>query len=363
MKRKFSVSTFLLLAAVLLNLGCGDDSGQSSTKTRYEADLSLNAQEEIALFNDLIDSYRNCTEEELYQMYPAAEYGQSPSYSADDVLYLTSNNVGSGVDAETAFDMTPEVKSAVLNKGFAVDGSQRFNNPLSIYRKVFKNDLPVLITTDSILHAWHKSYDDMLKEIETYLLTETLANYISEIRSSIPESLSNNTEKEVYRDIDVLFSVTFALLGKTAEPYAVMSENEDFVNELTTKCLKAEGAEDIEIFGEKRKQFDFTMFKPRGHYTESEVLSNYFRAVTWLGRMNLMVFDSPRQFRMAQVLSTMLPEESRRLQGIKEMDNLLGALVGPNDSMTPMEMRIFSTDHSIESAHKLDAEEISFLQG
>ncbi len=355
MKRKFSVSTFLLLAAVLFNFGCGEDS--DSTKS------PLSPQEEIALFDDLIDKYKNCTKEELYRMYPGSKYKQGPSYSADDVLYLTSNSVGSGVDAETAFDMTPEIKSAILSKGFAVDGSQRFNNPLPLYKKIFQNDLPVLITTDTILHSWHKSYDDILKELETYPLTEALTIYISDIRSAIPDSFSSDKEKEVYNDIDILFSTAFALLGKSSEPYAVASDNENEVKSLVNMCLEAEEAETIIIFGEERKEFDFTKFKPRGHYTESQELSNYFRAVTWLGLMDLKVFDSARQFRMAQVLSTILPDDSQGTLGMKALDNLLGALVGPNDSMTPFEMRTFTDDHSISSVLQLDDEAISYYQG
>ena len=36
----------------------------------------------------------------------------------------------------------------------------------SLYYAVYTNDLPVLITTDSILHAMHRTYDDILMELE-----------------------------------------------------------------------------------------------------------------------------------------------------------------------------------------------------
>jgi hypothetical protein len=44
----------------------------------------------------------------------------------------------------------------------------------STYLAIFRSDLPVLVTTDSILHALHRSFDAILAEIEVGLVAPTL---------------------------------------------------------------------------------------------------------------------------------------------------------------------------------------------
>ena len=47
----------------------------------------------------------------------------------------------------------------------------------------------------------------------------------------------------------------------------------------------AKGAKEIVLFGAKR-DVDFSQFEPRGHYTNTEQLKRYFRAMMWLGRID-----------------------------------------------------------------------------
>ncbi len=36
-----------------------------------------------------------------------------------------------------------------------------------MYKKLYVDDLPVFISSDSVLHAWHVSFDSVLKEVES----------------------------------------------------------------------------------------------------------------------------------------------------------------------------------------------------
>ncbi len=336
-------------------------SAMNSSFTVTKDQLSENAQNEITGFSDFIDSYRNLTKSEIDEMYPVPGYSEAPSYNEDDILYLTSNSTASGVDAETAFDMTPEVKSAILSRGFAVDGGQIHNNPLSIYKKVFQNDLPVLVTTDAVLHAWHKSYADMLEDIDNGL-SYKLEDGLNELRSAIPDEFSSDEEYLAYLDIDLLISTASALLNPSSGTYAVLSENINKIDSFISKCTNAEDTDDVYAFGQIRKNFDFTNFKPRGYYTNSERLSNYFRAFTWLSSMDIRVYDSVRQFRMAQTLSKMLSANETAYSNIHAINTVLNSLVGPVDAMTPFEMITFSEEHSISSSIDMSDDDILALQ-
>ncbi len=59
----------------------------------------------------------------------------------------------------TALKLTPEEEAIYRTRGLVgVDHAQRYSMG-SLYYAVYTRDLPVLITTDSILHAMHRSFD------------------------------------------------------------------------------------------------------------------------------------------------------------------------------------------------------------
>ena len=55
-----------------------------------------------------------------------------------------------------------------------------------VYYKIFTDDLPVFISADSVLHAWHWSYQAMLSELEETQLTQVLEQLLNEMAGDIP---------------------------------------------------------------------------------------------------------------------------------------------------------------------------------
>jgi len=105
------------------------------------------------------------------------------------------------------------------------------------------------------------------------------------------------------------------------------------------------------IFGRSRK-VDFSQLKPRGHYTESEELKTYFRAMMWLGRVDLRPVDQVqdhmdqglvflRRQMLGAVLLTTLLEESGVMEDWAKADELLTKMIGRRDSLGPPGLRAF----------------------
>jgi hypothetical protein len=64
-------------------------------------------------------------------------------------------------------ELTPEEQDLYRRWGVVgVDHAQHYSMAAA-YLAIYRRDLPVLITTDSILHALHRSFDDILIELET----------------------------------------------------------------------------------------------------------------------------------------------------------------------------------------------------
>ena len=68
----------------------------------------------------------------------------------------------------------------------SVDHDQRYGFDGPLYFAVYSNDLPVLITTDSILHALHRSFDDILMRLESTFFTAALDEVLSKCHKAPP---------------------------------------------------------------------------------------------------------------------------------------------------------------------------------
>src|SRR5262249_31311380 len=70
------------------------------------------------------------------------------------------------------FRLNTEERAAFKKNGFVVSERMSAASFAEQFYRVFSRDLPIFITSDALLHAWHRSYDAMLEDLEeTYLAT------------------------------------------------------------------------------------------------------------------------------------------------------------------------------------------------
>ncbi len=140
-------------------------------------------------------------------------------------------------------------------------------------------------------------------------------------------------------DLDVFLAVALGLLdGDVAKPVAGGAATQ--IAQVTKLGEAAAGPSEIDLFG-ARQPFDFSMLKPRGHYTLGPKLERYFRAMSWLGRAELRLAHkegkspwavSRRALHAAILLDGLMRGEAT--EAWRRVDALLGAFVGPGDSMS-----------------------------
>ncbi len=204
------------------------------------------------------------------------------------------------------------------------------------YYAIYARDLPVLITSDSILHAVHKSYDAILMQLEEQYLSPTIKEVLTGVHGAT---------KAKDRDVDLYTTVALELLsGGTAEKLAVGSklDQDEAVKALLAKVAKLE-LEDPDGPGTKiyggRRTVDYSQFKPRGHYTKTEGLQRYFRAMMWLGRADtgFEIADSERQLDAAMRLVELVAE-TKGLAKLAAMNDVIDFMVGASDNLTPFQM-------------------------
>ncbi|CAD7701600.1 unnamed protein product [Ostreobium quekettii] len=186
---------------------------------------------------------------------------------------------------------------------------------------IYSDDLPVWVGADAMLHAWHRTYDEMLVDVEVDVLAPRLMGVLEGMRGAVPaagEDLRGTAIEEGIKDADFFLTVAISLLkGKRVElgegqgrwrgPSMAVGfereregEVEDFGGQQAS-CLGNDDRVQAALAAIKEEElarwglwggpdlFDFSQFKPRGHYLRSGALRRYFRTVMWCGRVEVVV--------------------------------------------------------------------------
>jgi len=230
-------------------------------------------------------------------------------------------------------------EEAVLEKqGLVISDRRRFPTFTYGYAALYADHLPLFVSADSILYAVHRSYDEMLKRLETSSLISELATLLAGMRAGLEGGTVAALGAEAGKDIDLYLAVAVGLLNGAAPP-AVAGASSDEIASLLAKANAAQGAQTVSLFGIKREE-DFSQYTPRGHYTDTPALTSYFKAMMWLGRTDLRIIETQsdgsqlfrrRQFDGALGIASLVTADLAA--GFARLDGAIEAFVGESDNM------------------------------
>ncbi|UCH63942.1 MAG: DUF3160 domain-containing protein [Fidelibacterota bacterium] len=229
---------------------------------------------------------------------------------------------------------------------------------------IYNKDLPVLVTTDAILHALHASYDRILIDLELTLLRPDLAQILNSLHSSYPQLVNTYQSDPVLqaplRDVDLYITVAKSLLEEVelSPQYAGAAE----VHAIW-EAVQAEQFTCLPLFMERPRRLDFSQFTVRGHYTQEPELASYFKSMMWLGRIDFALANPPVEWELTREglrrmnLGAMLLNELVDMADVRsvlnEMDGIIEFMVGESDNLTPTELADLVTTLNIGSAADL----------
>jgi hypothetical protein len=268
------------------------------------------------------------------------------------------------------FRLNKEELEAFKTNGFVVSERLSAGSFAEQFYRIYSRDLPVFISADALLHAWHRSYDAMLEELEETYLSKSLDEILSGMAELIPtakKAYGDGVLGESLTDADYYLAVARSLLSGTQVKTHLDQEERVAKTLQAYKDLKLQ---EFKLFGRERV-VDFSQFKVRGHYENSELLKKYFRAMMWCGRIDLRVAggkdenlssSSPREMGAAVVLNDLL-KQAKKFQQWQEFDRLIQTFVGRTDSMTFAQLDGVLTKGGIKSpADVKDLDTLKALQ-
>ncbi|HSD62422.1 MAG TPA: DUF3160 domain-containing protein [Ignavibacteriaceae bacterium] len=299
---------------------------------------------DLQLYQEFLQSHQNMQTQDLLQMYPAGIFSGNINSPYDNVFYFDS------IDAK--YNLTGYEKSLIHNNGFMV--TQRLSQPSfgQILLDIHHNDLPVFVSTDAILYAYHVSYDRILRDVELGYLISKVEGMLMQLRNSFPQLVSEYSSTpgmvQSLMDADLYITVGLKLIGQNQDPY--YSQNIVKVNSAVSLAMTAEGFSSDTLFSSECVTHDWSQFKPRGHYDSDQFpeLRNYFRTMMWFGRIEIYLatngimdpFCLPQTFEdvRRQIIDANLIYELFDLANVnsdyEDIEDILKFFVGDQDNVT-----------------------------
>lgn len=271
---------------------------------------------------------------------------QIPAYD----LPLSTTDIANYQDFSDKIQLSPRALSLLQKNGFVVIETPKDiadyeaflmasrrqasagDDFVAYYQAIKDKDIPIFITTDSLLHYYHIFFGTTLMRLERDLFYDDIWQVTKELfddavyqynnsSGDLKEAAKRNiaylsvalellkpkedqlmTEENLKEEYGMIWDLVEGRYGEQAS-FKYFSESElqkysfempDFVQGLVEK--------EIELIGEHKGwdyspifiyKEDYSQYIPRGHYTKSEKLKNYFKAMMWYGRMTALIKGSP----------------------------------------------------------------------
>ncbi len=283
----------------------------------------------------------------------------SASFNLSDVAYYSS--------VKAAFDLDAEEEAMLGSTGFVVVPSHppsnvswtgfcpalRFED--FYFSEVYAKDLPVLVTTDSILHLFHVVFDCSLRLLEQkmfypLILEVTQYAFNKSLNDYNVIAHDNSLKYWAIRNSTIYFAVSLSLItGETVSlPEELMDAEKFYLEQIyanETEFVTAgvwstpEPPYYVEI------EYDFTQFTVRGHYLGVPELERYFRTLMWYGNYPVFVprNDEHYDWSLSHIddlavvyMNDILRSDPEYYEKWMMLYNVTNALVGESDSINPL---------------------------
>ncbi|MBR2825606.1 MAG: sigma-70 family RNA polymerase sigma factor [Solobacterium sp.] len=211
-------------------------------------------------------------------------------YDVNITDYTLEPNFSNTINPYNVAYLSEDLRNMLAQNYFVVTDGTNYYEFFEVYESNMYGNIPSFITTDSILHTFHLYYAHLQKNVEKTHLSDQLRSMseklLEESKNQLNQLSGTKWESAAQRNVDY-FAIGAALIGGDSSTLSSNASSE------LSKIQAAEGISDSPVFttSDRTYQQDYSQFKPRGYYTESDALKQYFRAMMWYGQMNFSSDD------------------------------------------------------------------------
>jgi hypothetical protein len=292
-------------------------------------------------------------------------------------LPLNLSNI-TNIEDITKLRLNETEEELLGTSGFVILDYGQEDDIVAPYKDMKEMGIPIFVTSDTLLHLYHIQFNEILKGIEEREFFDALvdmSNAMLEQSVHDYEIFTDPELKESARRNVAYFAVALKLLQTATEGY---NGSEDIkvvnftipkyviedVNKELENTTQHDGFHPSAIFNSNPNCIcdypccyceDYSQYVPRGHYTRSEQLKRYFKAMMWYGRIAFMLKgcsgdvaliseqDANISTIQAALIASELPDVAVNNSTAQEIWDRIYSVtaffVGTADDLTPYEYR------------------------
>lgn len=336
--------------------------------------ISATAQQQFSTdaYQRFMKEAASFTPQDLLRTYPTGSLRTNAGVSGSTPEWFTADYAS---QIKARYNLTTDENALLQKHNFMVTERLNYKSFGDAFLEIWHSDLPVFVSADAILQAMHASYRTILPAVETSYLVPKFAAMLLALHKTLPALEKKYAAQPIMltmlRDVDVYLTIPLMALDPTIKPYFAQDTG---IVAAINKAITALKPANIILFSANGRDYDFSQFQVRGHYTQSAYLQNYFRAMMWIGRTELYltkptsVTETPQQFRdiQRQIIDAALIVEAfavadsaaktsetkaTRLQ--QDFDSMINSLVGESDNVQVSQMREVLRTNNITNASQL----------
>jgi hypothetical protein len=314
---------------------------------------------DLDLYREFLQQHKDMIGSELLEMHNAGLFRNNARTNWESALFHDSIQI--------KYNLTEAELELIEKHGFMVSERLQDESFGRQFLDIYHADLPVFISTDAILHAFHSSYDRILKHIELAVLINQVNALLDQLHGSLTQLAnrysSDQAMDQMLKDVDIYLTIPRKLLDNAAQPF--YPENVAYIDDLLGYIDALQPLE-IPFFSGVARKIDFSQFKPRGHYTDKNhpQLADYFKVMMWLGRMEIYLippksYDESPTFKdmQRQIIDALLISELVDLSSAQtrydEIEDLISFFVGDQDNVTLENLKALQQSLDLVSADQL----------
>lgn len=319
MKKKqwLALAMTLCLAAGAVGCGAKEDTAvaEMTAESREEQEERETAEKETAA-EETGETKENQTrqEEGLPDYTPAVE-----SYQVEADLSNVEN-------ADRFYLQDHMVKKLVENNFVVCDGT--WSEFFDLYEQNRYLQVPVFVTTDSMMHTYHLYFALLQKNTESNYLTDLTGRFSSRMYedslAQYQELAGTEWEDAALKNV-AFFAVGAELMGQEVADLPTGAKT--IASQEQQLILDARSVEESPLTGDLE---DYSQYKPRGYYEGNEELEQYFRAMMWYGRRNFAQTNET-QNREALLMTLALQEDSEAQEAWNAVYSITSFFAGASD--------------------------------
>ena len=197
------------------------------------------------------------------------------------------------------------LRSKLAQQGFAIVDGQ-YDQLFQVYENNDYHDFPSFVTTDLYLQAFHQYFDVLLRKVEETKFTPRLISLCDEMHTALSRYCYTEKDPKLVKAAEhaaAYFAIGHALLTGSQS----LNVPVDLLPQVSQELKQINAFDDSfsDFLDYHDAYFMYSLFRPRGHYSRTEPLQRYFKAMMWL-QTAPFIADKPDQLLEAALIAKLL---------------------------------------------------------